>query len=170
MISAEVGLFDEAAEALTKTHGPVDLVSETFDFDFTHYYDAQMGSPLFRKFVAFDRPVKPDVLVEAKLESNNLEQAFACSAAAPAARPINIDPGYLTCAKLVLASMKNFSHRIYLGRGVYGEVTLMYKQGRWRPLEWTFPDFTSPRYWEFLDSVRERLKQQLLQKPQEPRT
>ena len=107
---------------------------------------------------------------DAKHLTNDLECRFAEEFPAGPPRPINLDPGYVESSKLVLASMKNFSHRIYMDRGVYAEVTLMYRKGDWQSLEWTFPDFASPRYWEFLDSVRERLKQQLLQKPQEPRT
>ena len=73
------------------------------------------------------------------------------------ARPINLDPGYIESSKLVLASMKNFSHRICLADGVYAEITLMYRNGKWRHLEWTFPDFASGRYDRFLSEVRDRL-------------
>ena len=76
-------------------------------------------------------------------------------------RPINLDPGYVDSPKLVLASMKNFAHRVYLGSGVYAEVTLLHRRGRWTPLEWTFPDYASGRYWPFLDQVRRRLREQL---------
>jgi hypothetical protein len=75
-------------------------------------------------------------------------------------RPINLDVGYITPAKLVLASMKNFSHRIYLRDGVYGEVTLLYRGRRWEALEWTFPDFASGRYDAFLSEARRRLRQE----------
>ncbi|GAH82548.1 unnamed protein product, partial [marine sediment metagenome] len=144
MISSQPAMMDQARSALCKLHGEADLTSEVMDFDFTHYYDRQMGSPLFRQFVAFGELVCPDVLAEAKLGANALERDLASRAAdrsslrGEPARPINLDPGYVESSKLVLASMKNFSHRIYLGRGVYGEVTLLYRCSRWEPLEWTF--------------------------------
>ena len=160
MISSTAGLFDEALAQLAETFGPADVVSEVFPFDLTHYYDDEMGSPLWRRFVSFRQLVAPDVLVEAKLLTNALEDRFAARASCSRARPINLDPGYVEQAKLVLASMKNFSHRIHLGRGVYGEVTLLYHKDRWQALQWTFPDFASPRYWAFLDAARDSLRAQ----------
>lgn len=158
MISSQPDLFGAARENLENLFGPVDLESEIMDFDFTHYYDREMGHPLWRRFVAFDRLVTGESLVEAKLQTNALEARF--SAAGGASRPINLDPGYLESSKLVLASMKNFSHRIYLGRGVYAEVTLQYHKGRWDALPWTFPDYASGRYHPFLTAARERLRAQ----------
>ena len=156
MISAEVGLFADAAKKLAAAFGPIDLESEVMDFNFTHYYDEQMGCPLYRRFLAFERLVSPDVLVKAKCRTNALESAFTTAGAGPARR-INLDPGYIASAKLVLASMKDFSHRIYLGRGVYGEITLTWRNGRWQSLPWTFPDYASGAYHEFLTKARRRL-------------
>ncbi len=155
MISGEVALFDRAVEALGAALGPVEAVGEVVDFDFTHYYDEQMGSPLYRRFVSFASPHRPDFLAEAKVRTNAIEAEFAArrQGAGPA-RPINLDVGYVEAPKLVLASMKNFSHRIYLHDGVYAEITLMFRRGRWEPLPWTFPDFRSGRYDAFLTSVR----------------
>jgi len=161
MISARQELFDVAAGKLAETFGPADIVSEVMDFDFTHYYDGQMGSPLYRRFLAFERLVSPEELVDAKHRTNELEADFAAQAGGEPPRPINLDPGYVEASKLVLASMKNFSHRIYLGRRVYGEITLMYRRGAWGGLEWTFPDYASGRYHAFLTAVRSRLAQQL---------
>jgi hypothetical protein len=158
MISADVALFDEAHKALTGVFGPTDIVSEVMDFDFTHYYDREMGSPLFRRFLSFAEPITPEALVEAKLMTNALECDFAARRGGSPPRPINLDPGYIEHSKLVLASMKNFSHRIYIGKRVYAEVTLMYHKGRWDALPWTFPDFASPRYHDFLTTARDRLK------------
>ncbi|MCD6364830.1 MAG: DUF4416 family protein, partial [Planctomycetes bacterium] len=95
-----------------------------------------------------------------KLRTNEIESQFADSfASGGPPRPINLDPGYIDPAKLVLASMKNFSHRIYIGRGVYAEVTLMYRKSRWEPLDWTFPDYASGRYDAFLTGARNLLRQ-----------
>ena len=157
MISTRDQWLDRAAETLSEAFGPVDLTSETMPFDMTHYYDEQMGRPLLRRFVSFARPVSPAVLADVKLRTNDIEAAFAERAGKNGPRrPINLDPGYIEPSKLVLASMKNFSHRIYLGRGVYAEITLMYRKGRWEALEWTFPDYASGRYDAFLTAARGR--------------
>ena len=158
MISARRELFDRVTGLLGDVFGPVDLFSEVMDFDLTHYYDEQMGAPLYRQFVSFEPLVRPDVLAEAKLKTNRIEAELARDVHDRPRRPINLDPGYVELAKLVLASMKNFSHRIYLGRGVYGEVTLMFRDGRWKALPWTFPDYASCRYDPFLTEVRGRLR------------
>jgi len=142
---------------MEKAFGPAELPSEVMNFDFTHYYDQEMGSPLYRRFVGFRDLIDPARLVEAKLTTNALECDFAGRSAGEPLRPINLDPGYVEPAKLVLASMKNFSHRIYLDQGVFAEVTLMYQKGRWQPLPWTFPDYASGRYDPFLTDARSRL-------------
>lgn len=165
MISSSKELFDSALVPLTRRLGAVDLVSEVMDFDFTHYYDEEMGSPLFRRFVSFEQLTSPDALVEAKEATNGIERSFVSDRSADGSngptRPINLDPGYAETSKLVLASMKNFSHRIYLDRGVYAEVTLIYHKDHWKSLAWTFPDFASGRYHPFLSGVRDRLCEQL---------
>jgi len=158
ILSADAELLDAALDPLREAFGPTDLVSEVMPFDFTHYYDREMGSPLFRRFVSFTGPVRPDALVEAKLRTGEIEADFAVRRPAGPPRPVNLDPGYIEPSKLVLASLKNFSHRIYLGRGVYAEVTLMYQKGRWEKLPWTFPDYASGRYDAFLTEARSRLR------------
>jgi len=157
LISARAEWLAAAMGRLTEAFGPVDLVSDVMDFDFTDYYDEQMGSPLLRQFVSFAELISPDVLAEAKVCTNGIEAAFAELHPDAPARPVNLDPGYVAPAKLVLGSMKDFAHRVYLGLGVYGEVTLQYHEGRWDGLPWTFPDFASPRYHDFLTEARSRL-------------
>ena len=159
LISARTEWLDEAAGALTESFGQADIVSETWPFDLTDYYDAQMGRPLLRRFVSFAELVLPDALVEAKLCCGAIEADFARRhAGAGPVRPVNLDPGYVEPSKLVLASLKNFSHRIYLARGVYAELTLMYRKGAWQGLPWTFPDFASGRYDAFLTAARALLR------------
>ena len=160
MISADTELFAQAREQLLEQYGPVDQTSDPFPFDFTHYYDDQMGSPLFRKFLAFERLIDPGDLGRIKRATNDLEDAFASAAKGNPPRPVNLDPGYVAPSKLVLASMKDFSHRIYLANGVYAEITLQYHHGCWESLPWTFPDYGSGRYDAFLTAVRKRLREQ----------
>jgi hypothetical protein len=157
MISSRREWLDQAAGALARAFGPVDIAGEIMDFDFTHYYDRQMGSPLLRQFVSFRDAPPPDTLVEAKLRTNAIEADFAARyGQADLPRPVNLDVGYVESSKLILASMKNFSHRIYLGRGVYAEVTMLFRRGQWERLAWTFPDFRSGRYDAFLSAACDR--------------
>ncbi len=168
MISTRRELLLRATQELTELFGPTDIISDVMPFDFTHYYDRQMGSPLYRQFASFQRLVKPDALASAKVATNRLEAEFAARSGGGPARPINLDPGYVDQSKLVLASMKDFSHRIYLGGGVYGEITLMYHKGSWDALRWTFPDYASGRYHPFLTAVRRRLRESLQAGPAAP--
>jgi hypothetical protein len=157
MIAAQPELF-AAADRLIERFGPIDVESEVFPFDFTRYYEAEMGAGLLRKFIALGRLIDPGRLADVKRMTNELEAEFAQTDRS-CARPINLDPGYVAPSKLVLASMKDFSHRVYLGGGVYAEVTLQYRNG-WRAMEWTFPDYASGRYDAFLTAVREALRRQ----------
>ena len=158
IIAAGAELLDAAGEALVEAIGPADLVSQTWPFDLTDYYHAQMGRPLWRRFVSFARLADPGELAALKRRTNQIEADFARRCAGRPPRPVNLDVGYIEPAKLVLASMKNFSHRIYLADGVYAEITLQYRKGRWEKLPWTFPDYASGRYDEFLTAARERLR------------
>ncbi len=159
MISADRELFEQAEYELADAFGPIDVSSNIMPFDLTHYYDEQMGAPLWRMFVSFAGGMSPGVLADVKGRTNAIEADLAARhrAADDPPRPINLDPGYIEQSKLVLASMKNFSHRIYLRDGVYAEVTLMYRKGAWEALEWTFPDYASGRYDAFLTEARSHL-------------
>ncbi|MBN1943631.1 MAG: DUF4416 family protein [Phycisphaerae bacterium] len=169
MICADTALLERMPEILGATYGPADVIGEIQPFDFTHYYDEEMGSPLYRGFVAFEHLIDPQRLAEIKIASNELEDRLAgelqrgketWSAPIPVPpRPINLDPGYIAPSKLILASMKDFSHRVYLRGGVYAEVTLQYRDG-WRALPWTFPDYASGRYDAFFTRAREALRRQ----------
>jgi len=160
MIASREDLFDIATTALSDAFGPVDITSEILPFDLTEYYADDMGGSLWRKFIAFDTLACPQSLADAKHQTNAIEARFAEESDNAPARPINLDVGYVTSSKLVLASMKDFTHRIYLGQGVYAEVTLLYRQGHWEPLEWTFPDYALGRYDTFLTAARTRLREQ----------
>ena len=159
VLAASEELLPEIEQALTGLFGPVDMMSETMPFDSTGYYEPQMGKDLKRKFYAFERLVEQDTLAGAKLATNALEQEFAGRCRVE--RPVNIDPGILLSSKIILASCKDFSHRVYLGQGVYGEITLQYAGGAFRTLPWTFPDYRLEEYHLFFDNLRERYRGQL---------
>ena len=160
-------LFHPAADlapakaALEAEFGPVDRESEVWPFDFTDYYDAETGPNVQRLFYSFERLVPADSLPDVKRRTNELEAALARRPDAPAPRPVNLDPGYVDAARLVLATTKDHAHRIYLRDGIYAEVTLAYRGGRFEPWPWTYPDYAGPRYREFLAQTRRRYMQQL---------
>ncbi len=155
LLSARPEILDEAEAQLVGRYGPVDVRSSDIDFDFTSYYEPQMGRGLTRRFVSFARKVDPGRLAEIKRATNALE-AEAARAHAFAARPVNLDPGYISPAKLVLASCKDRAHRIYLGQGIYAEITLRFRGGRFQPVETTYPDYRTAAYIEFFAAVRSR--------------
>jgi hypothetical protein len=147
--------YPALAAALEELFGPRELESPVSFFSSTDYYRPTMGPNLKRRLVTFARLGDPANLASWKLTANALERALAkrASPGGPV-RPVNVDPGYLTAAKLVLASTKDFAHRIYLRDGVFAEITLSYRGGAWTPHAYTFPDFRSGRYFDFLTQAR----------------
>ncbi len=150
-------LFGQAAGRLSKSWGSVDMVSPWFRFDQTDYYEAEMGGPLFRRMLAFAELADQERLVDMKLFANELEGRFTRDGK----RLVNIDPGYLLAERFVLATGKNFTHRIHLRAGVYADLTLIFQKGRFRALEWTYPDYAGEPIICFLRCVRDRYLYQL---------
>jgi hypothetical protein len=150
--------LDWARVRIEAEFGPLAAVSEAFDFTETDYYTSSMGTDLRKQFIAAAHLIDPGSLPTVKLNSNRWEVEYAGSSDHPEPRPLNLDPGYLTLAKLVLASTKDHAHRIYLGEGIYAEVTLNFRGHQWRPLEWTYPDYRRSDYQEFFTRCREFLK------------
>ncbi len=150
--------LNDALKELEKTFGPITLKSEVIPFDKTNYYEPEMGKGLVRVWVAFDRLIEQDEIVEIKLRTNEIERKWMVEDK----RKVNIDPGYITESKLVLATTKNYSHRIYLKDGIYAEVTLIYrkKQG-FESLQWTYPDYREKTALEFFNRVREEYREDL---------
>jgi hypothetical protein len=139
--------------------GPAAAVSDAFDFTETNYYDAEMGVGLKKQFWVFANPVDPGRLAAIKRQTNFCEAEYAGLKTHTEPRPLNLDPGYLTLAKLVLASTKDHAHRIYLADGIYAEVTLSYRRGGWQPFDWTYPDYRRPDFQQFFTRCRELLRQ-----------
>jgi hypothetical protein len=156
-----------AGSSLESAIGPVDFVSDIWHFDQTRYYADEIGPSILRQFASFARLIDPGELADLKHKTNTLEQELARSLALPFPRPVNLDPGIIEPSKLVLATTKNYSHRIYIGRKMYAEVTLVFDKGAWRPLPHTYPDYGSGQYFDFLTKVRGRLLEQLRATAQE---
>ncbi len=141
--------------------GPIELESPAFDFTETEYYASTMGPNLHKVFFALQRPFDPADLVDVKLLTNKWEDEYVGLGRHPEPRPLNLDPGYITLGKLILASTKDFAHRIYLNRGIYAEVTLHYKHHRWQHHDCTFADYRRDDYQRFFSLCRERLHRRL---------
>ncbi|MCC7473990.1 MAG: DUF4416 family protein [Pirellulales bacterium] len=144
-------------ERAEREFGPAVLVSAAFEFMETDYYTATMGPALWKQFLAFERLADPAVLASVKRATNAWEAEYAALGRHEEPRPLNLDPGYITPAKLVLASTKDHAHRLYLRDGIYAETTLMYRRRSWQPLEWTYPDYRREDFHEFFRSCREWL-------------
>ena len=148
---------------LSSTYGPIDHRSPVLPFTFTDYYRQETGDHISRVFFSFERLIEGDQLPEIKCHTNALEETFA-AAGASVKRPVNLDPGYLENSKIVLASTKNFYHRIYLGRGIFGEVTMHFRNGAFEFFQWTYPDYKSPEYQAFFMELRTLYRNQLRQR------
>lgn len=147
-----------AAEALEREFGPACLGSRIWPFAHTGYYADELGDFPVRAFLAFPGLFATDAVAAAKLATNRMEADLAGRFAGFLSRPVNLDPGYLTLAKLVLASAKNYAHRIHVRDSIYAEVTLQYRGGMFQTLPWTFPDFASGRYDGFFLDLRAMLE------------
>ena len=160
MLTSIAELLLETEKELTALFGDIDARSEIIPFDWTGYYDKEMGSPLYRRFLGFADLIESPAVAEAKIATNALESSMAVKYPG-VQRPVNLDPGYMEQSKIVLASTKNFFHRILISRGIYAEVTLHYQDKRWKSFPWTFPDYGSEKYHPFFTALRENYRRQL---------
>lgn len=152
LFSPEKELLDTIIKQLEKICGPVDWVSPELFFDRTKYYAKEMGWPLHRRFIAFEKLALPDQLIELKLKTNTIEQQYSVDGK----RRVNIDPGYISPERLILATGKNFVHRVYLSQGIYADLTLVFQKGCFKTLEWTYPDYAEPEIIGYFNNVRNR--------------
>jgi hypothetical protein len=148
----EQQVFDQIFDRLEQIAGPCDIISKWLDFDFTDYYYKEMGSPLYRRLIAFKPLIEQASLASIKLATNSLEKACLDGGN----RQVNIDPGYLLSSRFVLATGKEYSHRIYIGHNIYADLTLMYTKKGFKTLEWTYPDYASSAVTGFLEKVRNK--------------
>jgi len=163
MLSAEASLFEACDNILRKEYGSVDFRSEIQPWNRTDYYQEELGTDILRTFIFFEQLMDPAILPMVKIFTNALEKQFATGSGSGTKRRINLDPGYITEAKIVLASTKDFSHRIYVGQNIFAEVTLQYRlQGRtFISLEHTYPDFRSDESIALFNKARRLLQETL---------
>jgi len=169
ILAANARCLEAAREKLADEFGPFDLVSDAWLFNQTAYYKDQTGPDILRQFVTVEALIDPGELANCKHRANRIEQELSETLAEPFPRPVNLDPGIIEPSKLILASTKNFSHRIYIGKKIYAEVTLVFDKGAWRTLPYTYPDYRQLPYFEFFSEVKEKLLRQLKSARQEKR-
>lgn len=153
MLSNDTVLLEKVKPILTNNFGEIDFVSQIISFDYTDYYEKEMGKNIKRQFLSFVDLISPEKLAEIKVKTNEIEEQFADESGN---RKLNLDPGYINLAKLVLASTKDFAHRIYLGKGIFTEITLMYRNKTFVPVEWTYPDYKTPEYIDIFKKIRDK--------------
>jgi hypothetical protein len=149
--------LDQALKLLAEKWGKIDFEGNDHIFDVTDYYNSEMGVPQFRRIIAFENMADPSVLVSMKLACNEIEHVLSENGK----RQVNCDAGYLDHNKVVLASAKEAGQKIYLGRGIYADFAGRYKDGNYRPFEWSFPDFKDGRYDKELLEIRTKYLRQM---------
>ena len=153
IMGQDESMLAKGRELLAGRFGAVELAGPVFDFTFSSYYEREMGTGLVKQFLGFGPLVYPEDLAEIKRASNDLESGLTRSDGMPG-RGLNIDPGYVNGGQLVLATTKNYSHRIYIGKGIFAEVTLLYTRGEFTPLPWTYRDYSTEAALAFFTRVR----------------
>lgn len=156
----DAGLYDEVRRRMESIYSPVDTESPVFDFDKTDYYDREMGTPLYKRFIAFEELIDPMRLPEIKLLTNDIEIEMAVEGN----RRINLDPGYLSDANVILATTKNHYHRVPLSKGIYAHIEYVLKRKKPVPMEWTYPDFQTAQYMEFFEKLYQLYRMQIKKK------
>ena len=154
---SDAGALRRALDRLQETWGSIDFTGENRLFNVTNYYDEEMGSGIQRRLSSFAELISPEDIVGAKLLCNEIEEELSRTLR----RRVNLDAGYLDHSKIVLASCKFAGQKIHLGKGIYADLMGRYQAGRYRPFEWTFPDFRDGRYDGDLNQIRTLYMSQL---------
>ena len=157
LITNNKEVYEKTKKILARLFGKIDFESGPFEFVFTKYYEKELGKKLKRRFLSFERLIDPEDIAGIKALTNNIEAKFSLQNK----RQLNIDPGYLTLAKLVLATTKDYNHRIYLSRGIYAEVTLCYIGNSFQGWKWTYRDYLTQDYIHFFNKIRGIYQKQL---------
>jgi hypothetical protein len=160
IIASEELIFKKAEQHLVPLYSSIDRASPLLNFNFTDYYEKQMGKNLKRKFLSFTQLLSPEKLSEIKLQTNKLEEDIKEELRA-SHRVVNIDPGYLTPSALIMATVKDFAHRIPLQQGIYAHLELLFSKKEVKLLSWTYPDYQTKEYQDFFREVRKIYLSQL---------
>jgi len=148
----EKGLIEQITAELIEVFGSIDMVSPWLPFNYTDYYESEMNAPLFRRMLTFKELIKQSSLADIKNLTNEIESNYSRKEK----RLVNIDPGYMLQERFVLATGKNFAHRIYIGKKIYADLTLIYTKDDFKKLPWTYPDYSDKNMLSFLRQVRKK--------------
>jgi len=162
IISSQKIFFNKAEERLLELFGQIDLRSPFFEFDLTDYYEKQMGKNLKREFLSFASLFAPEKLSEIKIQTNSLEKKIK-EEMKENFRVVNLDPGYLSSSALIMATAKDFAHRIPLGQGIYAHLELLFTKKGIITISWTYPDYKKEAYQKFFLEVRKTYLNQVKQ-------
>lgn len=158
LILSDISILPKVKDRLERAFkNGVDFESSHLDFNHTNYYAEEMGGPLKRVFLSYERPIDLKAIHMTKVKTNAIEKAFSKGGK----RPVNVDPGYLDLSKVTLFSTKDYSHRVYLADGIFAEVTLFFKDKTFNAWPWTYPDYKSGEYISVFNAIREIYKNQL---------
>lgn len=153
-------LYTDLQSILTK----IEIKSDPYNFsDYTDYYESEMGIGLQKNFIVFSGFFEADYLPDVKVMTNTLEKKYSDGDD----RRVNLDPGYISNAKLILATTKNYSHRIYLGKGIFGDVHMQFHNGSYTAQPWTYPDYKNELNIQFFNKVRKTYLEQLGEQSQQ---
>jgi hypothetical protein len=165
IFSGSPALLDRTKRSLEERFGPVILGGPRLAFTDTDYYAKSMGADLLKEWFAVDRVIDQGDLARLKVECQQLEAELAATSDLSVARPINIDPGMIDLGKVMLASTKNHAHRIYVGAGIFVEVTLYLCEGEWAGWPWTYPDYRRREVHTFFHQAREEYRRRRPERP-----
>ena len=154
LLAADASWLERSREVLERAFGPLELKSEVIPFDFTSYYEKELGPDILRQYVSFEGLIDPGNLVSIKAATNRLEGELS----EEGIRRANLDPGCLDLSKMVLATTKDATYRVYLGEGIYAQSTLYYEKGTYRPWGWTYADYRTETAIGFFNDVRKAYK------------
>jgi len=157
LFAKEAVLINKTIEILSSQYGQPDFISAVVPFDYTDYYCVEMGENLVRRFLTIEKLISPEALPDIKLATNEIEDNLASNLQ----RQINIDPGYISTANLILATGKSYTHRPYLRDGIYADLTLVYQGKKFCSLPWTYPDYADQKQILMLGKIREKYLLQL---------
>ncbi|HUN54243.1 MAG TPA: DUF4416 family protein [Smithella sp.] len=157
VFAIQAARLDETIKLLSSSYGQPDFISEIIPFDYTDYYSAEMGEYLVRRFLTIDKLIKPEDLPDIKLATNEIEDKYALNSS----RQVNIDPGYISKAHLILATGKSYTHRPYLRDGIYADLTLIYQGKKFCSFPWTYPDYADEKQLLMLSKIRAKYLLQL---------
>ena len=148
ILSSDTKLFEIIKKEFE--YGEIDYESDVFDWNFTKYYNDELGENIKKKFMFFKKLINPEKIADIKIDTNKIEDKYK--------RKINLDPGYLTRSKVLLASAKDRSNKVYIKSGIYGDIVLIFKNKSFEPFPFTFKDFRTKEYIELFNKIRELIK------------